>query len=230
MAKKYAMVIDLQKCVGCAACSIACKNENNTDIGKNWSSAITRTTGKFPNTKYEYIPTLCNHCENAPCAKACPTQAMYKDENGLTLHNADKCIGCKSCMLACPYGVISANKKDPHEFWKQEDAFIGGGMTPTPKEVTERTGTPIPYYNPDREKTYEGIRYKGIVEKCTFCDHRLAEGEKPYCTVACPAKCRYVGDLNDPTDEINEILGKYAARQLQPDKGTKPKVFYVRGF
>ncbi len=229
MVKRYAMVIDLQKCVGCAACSIACKNENNTDIKKNWSSSITRTVGTFPNVKYEYIPTLCNHCENAPCVKCCPTKAMHKDENGLTLHNPDICIGCKTCALACPYSVIHVNKTHPHEFWNNNEHFISE-MTSSPKEVIAKTGTPIPYYNKDREKTYEGVRYKGIVEKCTFCDHRLAEGEKPYCVVACPAKCRYVGDLNDPADEINVLLGKYPSRQLQPDRGTKPKVFYVRGF
>jgi molybdopterin-containing oxidoreductase family iron-sulfur binding subunit len=229
MSKKYAMVIDLQKCVGCSACSIACKNENNTDIKKNWSSCIQRTTGTFPNVRYEYIPTLCNHCENAACVKACPTQAMHKDANGLTLHNADKCIGCKTCMLACPYDVIHFNKKNPHEFWSNEEAAIEGG-TPYPREVIEKTGTPIPYYNADREKTYEGVRYKGIVEKCTLCDHRLADGEEPYCVVACPAKCRHIGDLNDPSDEINMLLGKYPARQLQPDKGTKPKVYYIRSF
>lgn len=229
MGKNYAMSIDLHKCVGCAACSIACKNENNTDTGNDWAHHINRTVGTFPNTNYEYIPTLCNHCENAACVTACPTQAMYKDENGLTLHDADKCIGCKSCMQACPYGVISFNSQEPFEYWNSQDAFIKD-LSATPKEMKEKFGKPFPYYNTDREKTYEGIRYKGIVEKCTLCDHRLAEGEQPYCVVSCPADARLVGDLNDPNDEINVLLAKYKSRNLLPDKGTKPKVFYLRDF
>ncbi|WP_461201854.1 4Fe-4S dicluster domain-containing protein [Anoxybacillus sp. TBDG-1] len=226
---KYAMVIDLHKCVGCSACQIACKNENNVPEGMFWSWHITRTTGSFPNVKYEYIPTLCNHCENAACVRACPTKAMYKDENGLTLHDADKCIGCKSCMQACPYGVINFNKKDPHEYWRDQEALIQKG-TSSGKEISTSIREKVPYYNPDREKTYEGIRYKGIVEKCTFCDHRLKEGEQPYCVTSCPADARLVGDLDDPNDPIHAMLAKYKTSVLLPEKGTKPKVFYLREY
>ncbi|MDG5786091.1 4Fe-4S dicluster domain-containing protein [Evansella sp. AB-P1] len=229
MGKNYAMTIDLHKCVGCAACSVVCKNENNTDIGMNWSHHIINVSGKFPNVKYEYIPTLCNHCEDAPCVKACPVKAMYKDENGLTLHDADKCIGCKSCMASCPYGVISFNKKDPHQYWTEQTALVEG-MTASPKEVSEIAGEKLPYYNPEREYNYEGMRYRGIVEKCQLCDHRLARDEQPYCVSRCPAEARYVGDLNDPNDPIHELLGKYGHKKLREDLGTKPKVFYLREF
>lgn len=229
MAKNFAMTIDLQKCVGCAACSISCKNENNTPDGINWSYHTTETKGIFPNVNYEYVPTLCNHCEDAPCVKACPTQAMYKDENGLTLHDADKCIGCKSCMLACPYGVISANYEEPHKYWRDQHVLIEGG-TSTGQQVADATEEILPYYNPDRAFTYEGLRYKGIVEKCTLCDHRLKVGEQPYCVTSCPADARLVGDLNDPDDKINQLLAKHSSRTLLPDKGTKPKVFYIRSY
>lgn len=223
------MVIDLHKCVGCSACQISCKNENNVDEGMFWSHHLIRTTGKFPNVKYEYVPTLCNHCENAACVKACPTGAMYKDENGLTLHDPDKCIGCKSCMQACPYGVINFNKKEPHAYWRNNESIIKDA-TVSGKQVTDKTGTKIPYYNADREKTYEGIRQKGIVEKCTMCDHRLKEGEQPYCVVSCPADARLVGDLEDPKDPIQELLAKYKSSVLRPEKGTKPRVFYLREY
>ena len=96
MKQKYGMVIDLHKCVGCGACDLACKSENNTPDGILWSNHINETTGIFPNVKYTYMPTLCNHCEDAPCVRSCPTAAMYKDsDTDMTLHAADKCIGCK---------------------------------------------------------------------------------------------------------------------------------------
>lgn len=227
MAKNYAMTIDLQACIGCAACSIACKSENNTDTGMNWSHHLINESGKFPNVKYEYMPTLCNHCDNAPCVKACPVTAMYKDENGLTLHNADKCIGCKSCMASCPYGVISYNKKDPHQYWDGQEAW--SELSATPAEIKEKIGTTVPYYNPERAFNYEAIRYRGIVEKCQMCDHRLARDQQPYCVTRCPAEARYVGDLNDPNDKIHELL-KWDTKTLRSDLGTNPKVFYLRSF
>lgn len=226
---RYGMVIDLHKCVGCSACSIACKNENNVDTGIFWSHYFHRTTGQFPNVRYEYITTLCNHCENAACVRACPTKAMYKDGNGITLHDPNKCIGCKSCMQACPYDVISFNTKNPHLRWKDDQAAIAGG-TPSPKELVDKTGTKTPYYNNDREKTKAGIREKGIVEKCTFCDHRVKDGLDPYCVTSCGAKARIFGDLDDPNSDVSILLSKYNSSVLSPEKGTKPKVYYIRGY
>ena len=89
---------------------------------------------------------------------------------------------------------------------------------------------PIPHYNPDRAKTYDGVRPKGVVEKCTFCDHRVAEGKLPWCVVSCPAKARTFGDLNDPDGDVRRLLGKYSPQVLQKDKGTRPKVYYVRDY
>ncbi|MGC5328974.1 4Fe-4S dicluster domain-containing protein [Brevibacillus sp. SYSU BS000544] len=226
---RYGMVIDLHKCAGCGACAITCKNENNVDQGIFWSHHIKQTTGTFPNVNYEYIPTLCNHCDNAACVKACPTTAMHKDENRLTLHDPEKCIGCKSCMQACPYGVISYNSREPHAKWRDDTSIIANG-TSSGKEVAEKTGEPLPYYNPDRATTYQGVRVKGIVEKCTFCDHRLKVGEKPYCVESCPAGARYIGDLDDPNSEVSILLAKYGHTVLLPEKGTQPKVFYIRQF
>lgn len=226
---RYGMVINLQKCVGCGACGIACKNENNVDQGMFWAHHLKRTTGVFPNVNYEYIPTLCNHCDNAACVKACPTKAMYKDDKGLTLHDPKKCIGCKSCMQACPYEVINFNSKEPHAFWRDTTSLIDKGTT-SGQETAKKTGQKVPYYNPDRATTYEGIRPKGIVEKCTLCDHRLAKNEQPYCVYSCPAGARVVGDFDDPTSEVNQLIAQYGYKQLKPHAGTKPKVFYIRNF
>lgn len=230
--KRLAMVIDLQRCTGCGGCIIACKNENNVQNGFAWSNKISRTVGKFPNIRYEYIPTLCNHCENAPCVQACPTGAMHKGDGDITMHNPKLCIGCKTCKAACPYGVIYFNKKRPHKFWNSDKHLIKG-CTSSPLQVTQKVGANvIPYYNPAREQSYPGagLRYKGITEKCSFCDHKVRNGDLPYCVDRCPASARIFGDLNDPNSEVSKILGKYRPWRLKEHLGTQPKVFYVRSF
>ena len=229
---RLAMVIDLQRCVGCGACIIACKSENNIKQDVVWASRISRTVGQFPNVRYEYIPTLCNHCERAPCVDGCPTTAMHKAGGNITMHDPDKCIGCRYCIINCPYGVIHFNEEEEHLFWHDDKPLVAGG-TPSPAEVSQKVGGRVlPYYNPARElsKSGTGIRRRGIVEKCTFCDHRVVKGELPYCVEACPANARVFGDLNDPNSEVNQILGKFSSWRLKEDLGTMPKVFYVRSF
>ena len=222
---KYAMVIDLHRCTGCGGCIIACKNENNLPEGITWSSKISTTEGVFPNVNFSYTPTLCNHCENAPCVAVCPTEAMHKIEGGITMTDAEKCIGCRYCMAACPYGVIYFNQEEPHAFWRDETAVIPDG-TAAPAEVAPQVGgTVVPYANPET-----GTRPQGVVEKCTFCAHRLENGQLPYCVEACPANARIFGDLDDPGSEVNQLLGKYPATRLREDMGTNPKVFYIRNF
>lgn len=230
--KQLAMVIDRHRCTGCGGCTIACKNENNVQEGFTWANKINRTVGKFPNVRYDYWPTLCNHCQNAPCVRICPTKAMYKADGGITMHDPNKCIGCKSCIAACPYVVISFNKKQTHEFWRDDRQLIEG-CTDSPKDVAKKVNDEtIPYYNPDREKNVadSGLRCKGIVEKCTFCDHRLKVGKLPYCVERCPANARIFGDLNDPDSEVNKLMAKHDPSRLREHLGTEPKVFYIREF
>ena len=230
--KKLVMVIDLHKCTGCGSCSITCKNENNVQGDVYWSSRISKTTGEFPNVRYEYITTLCNHCEKAPCVKACPVRAMYKGPGDITMHNPEKCIGCRYCILNCPYGVINFNAVKTHKFWRDDKPLIDD-ITSSAVEVTEEVGgTVIPYYNPARElsRSGTGLRNKGTVEKCTFCDHRVSKGELPYCVESCPANARIFGDLNDPSSEVSQILGKFRGWRLKEELKTEPKVFYVRSF
>ena len=227
---RYAMVIDLQRCVGCSSCSISCRTENNVSEGIYWSHKITETSGTFPNVRFHYIPTLCNHCEDAPCARGCPTNAMHKLDNGITMHDPKKCIGCRYCMINCPYGVIYFNWKDPHSFWKGKKTVLEGGTSSPVEENAKAGGKIMPYYNPEREETLSGIRARGVVEKCTFCDHRLKKGKLPRCVESCPADARIFGDLDDPKSEINKLLGKFRPFRLKESLGTKPKVFYIRDF
>ncbi len=230
--KRLAMVIDLQRCTGCGGCIISCKSENNLQRGVAWSSKKSRTVGKFPNVRFEYIPTLCNQCENAPCAKGCPTGAMHKGYGNITMHTPSKCIGCATCIAMCPYGVISRHHDDPHRHWRNDDVLIKG-CTASHAELTKKVnGNVIPYYNDAREKSTpgSGLRYKGIVEKCTLCDHRVRKGLLPHCVLSCPAKARVMGDLNDPNSAASKLLGKYRPWRLKEHLGTEPKVFYIRSF
>ena len=230
--KRLAMVIDLQHCTGCGGCAISCKSENNVQRGNFWAKVKTSTKGKFPNVGFEALPTLCNHCENAPCVRGCPTGAMHKGYGNITMHSPKKCIGCKTCMAMCPYDVISRHNVAPHPHWKSDDALIKG-CTSSPKEVTAKVkGNVIPNYNDAREKARpgSGLRYKGIVEKCTLCDHRVKKGLLPHCVISCPCNARIMGDLNDPNSKVSKLLAMYKPWRLKEHLGTEPKVFYIKNF
>lgn len=258
---KYGMAIDLNKCVGCGACGLACKTENNTDYDPeyglfNWASFYTKTEGSFNqgDVKFTAIPVLCNHCTNAPCVENCPVtpKAMYKLDNGITMHNDDRCIGCKACQSACPYSargavetsqvqysVISYNEfgVKPHPFYDNEQAVISGG-TSSPKEMAEAAGAVPPYKNDFTHPDYYAVRKENVTEKCIFCDHRLRNDQLPYCVESCPSGARIIGDLEDPESDISKAIAEGYSR-LKNNKGemlasnetgTDPNVFYIGGF
>jgi len=112
---KYAMIIDLEQCVGCDACTVACKLDNETGTDIRWSRVVEEEAGCFPHVRKVYIPLQCMHCEQAECVRVCPTGANYRDERGLVLIDYEKCIGCRYCMLACPYQAryFNEGKKPP---------------------------------------------------------------------------------------------------------------------
>lgn len=108
--KRYAMVMDLRRCIGCHACHVACKAENEVPLGVFRTHVRYYERGEYPDTKRYFLPNLCNHCKNPPCVKVCPTGASWKrEEDGIVLVDYDKCIGCKYCMAACPYGIRFIN-------------------------------------------------------------------------------------------------------------------------
>ena len=256
---RYGMVIDLHKCVGCGSCALACKTENNTpnrtsSQSFNWADYHISMEGEFPNLNYQLLPVLCNHCTDAPCVAACPVtpKAMFKSPEGLTLHNNERCIGCRLCQRACPYSVydfseekdaqysvISYNDKNPvHPFWR-DNTHVIAGCTASGEEVVETIGTIPPNKNIFEHDDYEPVRRPNIVEKCMFCDHRRQDGLEPYCVASCPAGARVVGDFDDPDSEVSKLIKKYPSRRLKNNKGefleegqdgTKPNVHYIRSY
>lgn len=146
---------------------------------------------------------LCNHCDNPPCVRACPTKATFKNDDGIIMMDFHRCIGCRFCMAACPYGSRSFNWRDPR-----------GSKDGVPFIKT------INYEFP--------TRMRGVVEKCSFCDLRVKKGLQPLCVEACgDTKAMYFGDLNDPHSEASQILRERFTIQRKPTLGTLPSVFYI---
>ena len=207
MMARWGMVIDLDRCVACQACTAACRAENNVpfagpegaDLSRAiyWHDVLSDVEGEYPNLRGTFIPRPCMHCDNPPCVRVCPVGATYQNEEGLVLQHYERCIGCRYCMVACPYAARYFNWGAP--------------------EWPESMGR---YRNPDIP-----IRPKGIVEKCTFCSHRLPV---PACNQACPANARAFGDLDDPDSVVSELARSPRAFRLLEDLGTEPKVYYLR--
>ena len=203
---RLALAINTGRCVGCHTCSISCKMSNNIPDGMLWNRVLTEgsdvvdgAVGVYPDLSRTYLPLSCQHCEEPACLKVCPTGATYRDEQGRVEIDYDKCIGCRMCMAACPYNARTFNWDEP--------ARVTG----------------FDYGHKDVPK-----RPRGVVEKCTLCKERTAEGKEPMCVACCPAGARVYGDLDDPTSEIAKLRKQGNVRILLEDMGTKPQVFYVQ--
>ncbi|HBY92791.1 MAG: 4Fe-4S dicluster domain-containing protein [Ardenticatenaceae bacterium] len=208
--KRYGMAIDLRRCVGCEACTIACKQENHTPPGVAYAKVIKEEVGEYPHVRRHFLPVLCNHCENAPCVDVCPVGATWKrEEDGIVVVDYDLCIGCRYCVTACPYGARY---------------FDFGDNYHEPMSVFEQQ--PSPEYGEYRDRTNGGSPV-GNVRKCTFCLHRLARGEQPACVQTCMPRARIFGDLNDPDSEISRLVAERRSFRLKEELGTEPNVFYL---
>ncbi len=198
---QLALVIDLNKCVGCHACATNCKAWNTagvfgplTDIepyskkpyGVWFNRVQTYEVGTFPNTEIIYLPKSCMHCKDAPCVKVCPTQASYKrKEDGIVLVDYKRCIGCKYCSWACPYGC---------------------------REFDIR----------------EGIMKKCTLCLDRIYNENLPEDErKPACVLACPTRARIFGDIDDPQSLASQVISEFMGYKLMPEANTSPSNHYL---
>jgi len=215
---RWAYIFDVGACIGCRRCMYACKQENNVPdtISPLWIEMFEMkselpVTGqpseedlKGATTSYTespkegrwYLSAQCNHCANPPCVKVCPTGATYKDIDGLVLIDYNKCIGCRYCVVACPYEARRFN------WWK-------------PEVPAERVNELVP------------LRPVGVVEKCTFCVHRIRRGKLPACVEACPVQARHFGKLSDPDSEVSKILNSNRGFRLLEELGTHPRKWYI---
>jgi phenylacetyl-CoA:acceptor oxidoreductase subunit 1 len=207
---RWGMVIDLLRCIGCHACTYACKAEHRTGKGVFWTLVYDYERGKYPNVMRSFLPILCMHCEDAPCRQVCPTGATSKRRDGIVVIDPNKCIRCKACMIACPYQARFENPEDTY-----------------------------PMMDDRLKQERPVLRQRGIVEKCNFCKDRIEWAEthgltpgkewdaNPACVNACPVNARTFGDLNDPTSEISKLIISQKADVLHGELGTGPAVFYI---
>ncbi|MBF0146677.1 MAG: 4Fe-4S dicluster domain-containing protein [Magnetococcales bacterium] len=201
--RRWGMLINTQQCnPACTACTQACRAENNVPIvgdpqrDIHWIRKVDLhdRSGRNPDRS---LPVLCNHCEHPPCVHVCPTQASFVRKDGIVLVDMHRCIGCRYCMIACPYKARSLVYAKPSEH---------GSVNPN-----------VP------------IRAKGVVEKCTFCVHRVDQGGEPACVEACRKDGgggMLFGDLNDPKSEISVRIREVRTSTIRPDLGLKPAVHY----
>jgi molybdopterin-containing oxidoreductase family iron-sulfur binding subunit len=223
IAKRWAMVVDMskfkteeeiKKCIDACHLTHNVPDFRNADGTVNkkdeikwiWTAPYERA---FPGQENKYMSehmkdmpfiVACNHCDNPPCVRVCPTQATFKLPNGITMQDEHRCIGCRFCMAACPYGSRSFNWRDPR-----------------------------PAIKPETLNRQYPTRSIGVVEKCTFCTERLAVGKLPACVEAAPKGALLFGDLEDPNSEVRKIVTNQYTIRRKSDLGTGPGIYYIVG-
>jgi phenylacetyl-CoA:acceptor oxidoreductase subunit 1 len=206
---QWAMVIDQSKCVGCGHCTQACRAENDVSPDISWNRVI--ESGEVDG-RMTYLPVQCMHCADPPCAHICPVGATYQRSDGIVMMDYERCIGCRYCQMACPFGARSFNWE---AFTGDNPAVPGWGQP----EVARRP--------------------RGVVEKCTFCYQRIDRGLEqgltpgvdesatPACVVACPVGARTFGDLNDPESPASKAIAEHATFRLREGLGAEPRIHYI---
>ena len=191
----YSIVTDLNRCVGCLACSVACKAVNNVPVGNFWNKTLrigpnpVEEGGNWPNVDLYFMTVSCQHCENPACVHVCPTEASHVLEDGTVQIDKSKCIGCQFCAMACPYGVRYLNEEER------------------------------------------------VVEKCTLCEQRIAQGELPQCVTQCGGMARWFGDIEGGIRDFKGAMGKTLGEFCEefsdadvhtlPDSGNVPAGRYI---
>jgi molybdopterin-containing oxidoreductase family iron-sulfur binding subunit len=223
---RWGMVIDTDRCTGCAACMVACHAENNIqtvgeeEAGKgramHWIRIERYYEGEFPDIKVRFQPVMCQQCGHAPCEPVCPVYATYHTPEGLNAMVYARCIGTRYCANNCPYTVRFFNWFSP-----QFDA-------PLERQL-----------NPD-----VSVRSAGIMEKCTFCVQRIQDAQdiakdedrdvrdgeiRTACSQSCPAEAIVFGDLDNPDSRVSVLAEQARAQRLLEDLSTEPSVIYLRG-
>lgn len=207
------MVIDLRRCFGCYACQMACKAEHYTPPSVFWGKVLKGEGGRFPGTVRQALPVLCMQCKEPECMKVCPTKATTQRPDGVIMIDKGLCVGCRYCMVACPYGS--------RYFLLEWRSYFPPEEPPYP---LQRFADPLEEY---AKQQWEQLYGTGVVTKCNFCLERIQKGLDPACVEACPAEARYFGDLDDPQSEVSRLVKTQRGFQLAPEFGTDPSVYYL---
>jgi Fe-S-cluster-containing dehydrogenase component len=221
--RRWVMVIDLRKCVGCHACTIACVAENKLPPGVVYRPVVEKEVGTYPNVSLMFMPRPCMQCDNPPCTPVCPVDATYKNEEGVVVMDYDRCIGCRYCLNACPY---SARTTDfGHTYTQGMPEAAGLIMGRGEADDYERAAS----YEYEREWPRSGRLSSpvGNARKCHFCLHRVHAQELPACTSTCIGRATYFGDANDPQSQVSQLIVRHNVVRLREELGTNPKVYYL---
>ncbi len=214
---RWGTVIDLAKCMRCHACIAACRIEHFLPLHVTWSKLIAYEVDEGGQVDVTTYPVRCNQCADAPCTHVCPTEASHQREDGIVVVDSDKCIGCRYCVIACPYQNRTFLSKD-----KNPGYFPGYEKT-----RFEKKG----------EKLYP--HQVGTTEKCNFCAERLDAGmarglqpgkdrdATPACVNVCQARALTFGDLDDPDRDVSILIRTYKGYHLRAEYGTDPSVYYI---
>ena len=211
--RKWKMIIDTRKCVGCHACTVSCIAENKLPKGVIYRPVTTIEMGTYPDLKMRFLPKPCMQCDTPPCVPVCPVNATGKRPDGIVYSDYEVCIGCGNCVEACPYGHRSM---DTGENYCDDTPSI----QPYELLATHEYGKDW-----SREGKYSAT--EGSARKCSFCLHRLDVGELPQCVSTCVGRATYFGDINDPTSFISEMAAMPNQMKLLEEKGTNPTVTYI---
>ncbi len=223
--RRWIMVIDTRKCVGCHACTIACIAENHLPPGVVYRPVVTEEFGEFPNVQLRFTPRPCMQCDSPPCVPVCPVNATWKRADGIVAIDYDKCIGCRYCIAACPYGARTS------DFGENYTDGVAQGCPEG--DESPMFGAQAPWADQPSHEYGKAWRREGHqspagnARKCHFCLHRLEAGQLPQCATSCIGRATYFGDANDPGSLVTELVTKHNVQTLLPHKGTKPRVFYI---
>ena len=220
--RRWVMVIDLRKCVGCTSCTIACIAENKLPPGVVYRPVMAEEVGTYPHVTMKFLPKPCMQCDNPPCTPVCPVNATYKNEEGVVVVDYDQCIGCRACMAACPYASrtfdfgLTYTQATPDGF----DFVLGQSNAGDYERIANVE------YGENRARKGNASPI-GNVRKCHFCLHRIKDGMLPACTTTCIGRATHFGDANDPDSLVSELVASSNVMRLKEELGTEPRVYYL---
>ena len=220
---KWGMVIDLSKCIGCHACTVSCVAENKLPPGVVYRPVLDSEVGTYPAVQRKFVPRPCMQCQNPPCNKVCPVAATHKNAAGVSVIDYNRCIGCRYCLVACPYSARTADFGD----WYTRGTTEGFGVVQGEKAAAAGYEVdPSAEYGKKWPKRGKGSPV-GNARKCHFCLHRLAVRMLPACVTACIGRATIFGNRNDPESLVHQMIGSARMFRLKEELGTKPAVYYL---